>query len=201
MCLPRRHGRFGDRTEAPKPALLFRDINVRNLLRFLPGDRGPGIDPFLEPGNLGGRQRLLLLRHFTALHQLDHVAGRRIARDHHRALIGAVQHESPEPEVHASFGFPALPMAVETMRLQQRTDVLLKYRIRPPCHAEELKTKGYLEGLGSHAPSQRRARGDSCRPAVPGMDWFFPGIRGSGIYPFSPPRPRSGRIAGFRQAE
>ncbi len=120
------HFRVLDRLKRPEAAFLVGDAHRIGILRLGPCCLGALRDPIADQPNLLRRQLGLFLRHLARVDHLEQPAFLRLAFHHRRPVLAALEDQPRQPHIQ----FTALPailaVAMKTMRLQDRPNVLFK---------------------------------------------------------------------------
>src|SRR5207248_4137207 len=84
-------------------------------------------DPLLDQGHLFRSELLIALRHFAAGNELQKQTPIGLARNDHRAVVPAVEHQMAQAQVEAALELVAFTVAFKAMRFENRADVLLEH--------------------------------------------------------------------------
>ena len=124
-----RDARTPDRLKGPEFTFLLGDTQTRpDTLRLRSGRLGTGTNPALEDGDLPGRNRFSLGRHFAITHPFEQPAGGRITRDDGRTVFPAANGKSPKPQIQAALHFRFRSVTIQTMLPQDRSDVFFEQK-------------------------------------------------------------------------
>ena len=88
----------------------------------------PAAIHFLMSAIWSAREFLFAPRHLAAVHHREEQALVRLARNDHRAIVAALEHEPAQAQVDSTFQFLAFAVAIETVRLEDGADVFLERR-------------------------------------------------------------------------